>query len=51
MFCPKCNAEMEDDYVDLDSMTEGQVADYQAGFHDVRCPKCGYEAETHDSPL
>lgn len=42
--CPKCNIEMEDiggdDYTE---MTEGQQADYDAGFnHLLECPKCSY---------
>lgn len=41
--CPKCKIEMEDvGGADYPEMTEGQQADYDAGFnHLFKCPKCG----------
>jgi len=39
--CPKCNTEMEELDEDPENMTEGQMADYAAGFnHPFLCPKC-----------
>ena len=43
--CPNCNVEMEDNAVGLDQMTEGQMADYDAGFGDKQCPICGFQIE------
>lgn len=48
MMCPDCNVVMEKDEVDLDGMTDGQQANYMAGFYDVTCPKCGRSAEVED---
>lgn len=51
MMCPNCNTEMEPDEVDMDDMTDGQQADYLAGFHGVWCPKCGNTADDWTSPM
>jgi len=39
--CPKCNSAMEELEEDFEGMSEGQMADYDAGFNRTfYCPKC-----------
>lgn len=41
--CPKCSAELDELEEDFENMTEGQQADYDAGFERPHsCSKCGY---------
>ena len=43
--CPECNTVLEEDSLEYGEMTEGQQADYDAGFRDKRCPNCSFEIE------
>jgi rubrerythrin len=49
MRCKQCGAEMEeDDDEDFDDLTEGQQADFMAGFRrSWSCPKCGFYFENN----
>ena len=41
--CPKCNSDMYELDEEFENMSEGQEADYLAGFsHPFSCSKCGY---------
>jgi len=43
VICPKCEMEMEEDEEDYEDMTEGQQANYDAGFsHSFSCSECGH---------
>lgn len=43
--CPQCGTRLVYDGFRFNEMSEGQQADYKAGFVDQKCPKCGYEIE------